>query len=96
MFELLSFISYLVSLYEMVVIASVIFSWLIALNVVNLGNPLVRSIWNGILAVTEPLLKPIRRALPDLGGLDVSPIVLLIGCYFIRSVILPNIAKAVV
>lgn len=94
MIELLYFIGYVVSLYEIVVIASVIMSWLIAFNVMNPSNPFVRSLWQGIMALTEPLLKPIRRALPDLGGLDVSPIVLLLGCFFIRSVIIPNLAKA--
>jgi YggT family protein len=96
MIELLYFIGYVISLYEIVVIASVIMSWLIAFNVMNPSNPFVRSLWSGIMALTEPLLKPIRNALPDLGGLDISPIVLLLGCFFVRSVIIPNIAKAIV
>jgi YggT family protein len=89
MIELLSFVGYLVNLYEYVVIGSVVMSWLIAFNVVNLQNPLVRTIWQFLGAATEPLLKPIRRALPDMGGVDI----LLLGCLFIRSVVLPNIAK---
>src|SRR5262245_51986141 len=64
MVELLSFVAYLVWLYEIVVIASVILSWLIGFNVVNAYNPFVRSLWQGLNAVTEPLLRPIRRALP--------------------------------
>jgi YggT family protein len=93
MIELLGFIGYLVYLYEYVVIANVVLSWLIAFQVINLQNPLVRSIWQFISAATEPLLKPIRRVMPDLGGVDISPIVLLLGCLFIRTVAIPNIAK---
>ncbi|HXF55950.1 MAG TPA: YggT family protein [Hyphomicrobiaceae bacterium] len=96
MLELLAFISYLIQLYVYVVIAAVIFSWLIAFNVINAYNPFVRSLWQALNAVTEPLLRPIRRVMPDLGGLDLSPIVLLIGCYFVQAVVLPNIAKLVV
>jgi YggT family protein len=96
MFELLRFISYLIDLYTYVIIGSVILSWLMAFGVINASNPMVRSIWQGLNAVTEPFLGPIRRALPDMGGIDVSPIVLLLGCYFVQSVILPNVAKLVV
>jgi len=97
MLELLSFISYLITLYTYIVIAGVIMSWLISFNVINLYNPVVRTIWDAINAVTEPLLRPIRgfirRLLPDLGGIDISPIFLPLGCMFVQSVILPNIAK---
>ncbi|MBS0236879.1 YggT family protein [Hyphomicrobium sp.] len=96
MLELLGFISYLITLYTYVVIAVVIVSWLMAFGVINAYNPMVRSIWQGLNAVTEPLLKPIRNALPNMGGLDISPVILLLLCYFIQTVILPNIAKAVV
>jgi len=96
MLELLQFISYVVSLYEYVVIASVIFSWLIAFNVMNPYNPVVKAIWDAVQRLTEPLLRPIRRMMPDLGGLDLSPIILLLACFFIRSVLLPNIARLVV
>jgi YggT family protein len=93
MIELLQFISYLIDLYTYVIIASVIMSWLMAFGVINAYNPMVRSIWQGLNAVTEPLLGPIRRALPNMGGIDISPLVLLLGCFFVQSVILPNIAK---
>jgi YggT family protein len=93
MIELLGFLGYLVNLYEYIVIGSVVMSWLIAFNVVNLQNPLVKSIWQFLGAATEPLLKPIRRALPDMGGVDISPIILLLGCLFVRSVMIPNLAK---
>lgn len=94
MLRLLQFISYLITLYTYVVIGSVVMSWLIAFNVVNPYNQFVRTIWNAFNALTEPLLRPIRWILPDLGGIDISPVVLLLGCYFIQSVVLPNIADA--
>jgi YggT family protein len=93
MIELLHFISYLITLYTYVIIAGVILSWLINFNVINGYNPFVRSLWQAIGVVTEPLLSPIRRMLPSMGGLDLSPIVLLLGCYFVQVVVLPNIAK---
>lgn len=96
MIELLSFISYLIDLYTYVIIAGVIMSWLIAFGVINAYNPMVRSIWQGLNAVTEPLLGPIRRALPNMGGIDISPIILLLACFFVQRVLLPNIAKAFV
>lgn len=90
--RLLLFISYLLSLYWWVIVAGVVLSWLMAFNVVNAYNPFVRSMWGALNAVTEPLLRPIRRILPDLGGIDLSPIVLLLGVHFVRSVIIPSIA----
>jgi len=95
MHELLGFISYLITLYTYIVIAGVIMSWLMAFNIVNPYNPVVRSIWQALNAVTEPLLRPIRRLMPDLGGLDISPVILLLGCFFVQSVVLPNIAKLI-
>lgn len=96
MIELLNFISGLISLYITIIFASVILSWLMSFGVVNAYNPTVRAIYNVLHAVTEPLLRPIRNLLPNLGAIDISPIVLLLACQFIQMVILPNIAKAVV
>ncbi len=93
--ELLLFISGLISMYIYIIFASVILSWLMGFGVVNPHNPTVRAIYQALLAVTEPLLRPIRSILPNLGAIDISPIVLLLGCQFIQSVVLPNIAKAV-
>lgn len=96
MIELLGFINYLITLYTYVVIASVIMSWLLGFGVVNSQNPFVRSLYQALAAVTEPLLRPIRNAMPNFGNIDLSPIVLLLGCFFVQSVVLPNIAKLVV
>jgi len=88
MLRLLGFLDYLVSLYEWIVIAAVLLQMLIQFGVINAYQPLVRSIRDGLAAVTEPLLKPIRRRMPNTGGLDFSPLVLLLICLFIRWVLI--------
>ncbi|MGE0769627.1 MAG: YggT family protein [Hyphomicrobiaceae bacterium] len=88
MVPLLQFIDGIVLLYWWVVIAAVVMSWLIAFNVINPYNQFVRTIWQAVNALTEPLLRPIRRFMPDLGGLDLSPIVLLLAVEFIRRVVI--------
>ena len=95
MLELLSFINLVIQLYIYIIIASAVMSWLIAFNVINPYNQFVRSLWQGLNALTEPLLRPIRRLLPDLGGIDISPLVLILICWFIQIVVLQNLAKLV-
>ena len=95
MIELLGFINYLISLYVYVILGSVILSWLMAFGVVNPYNRFVSALAQAFAAVTEPLLRPIRSVLPDFGGIDFSPLVLLLGCYFVQSVVIPNIAKMI-
>lgn len=77
----------ILNLYYWVVIANVIFSWLYAFNVINSRNQFVASIGQALYALTEPFLKPIRRVVPSIGGLDLSPLILLLGVIFIQSVI---------
>ncbi|MFZ1102010.1 MAG: YggT family protein [Hyphomicrobiaceae bacterium] len=91
--ELLSFINMVIQLYIWIIIAGAIMSWLIAFNVINPYNQFVRSIWMGLNALTEPLLRPIRRWLPDLGGIDISPMVLILACLFIQIVVIGNLYK---
>lgn len=69
----------LINLYIIVIFVSVILSWLIHFNVINGRNQLVDAIGRTCYALTEPALRPIRRLLPSLGGIDISPILLLIG-----------------
>ncbi len=92
MLLLLNFIAGVIWLYIYVVIASAIFSWLIAFNVVNTRNQLVYSIADMLYRVTEPALRPIRRFIPNLGGIDISPVILILFLMFITNVIIPNIA----
>ena len=95
MIELLSFIRYVIDLYTWVVIANVIMSWLMAFGVINAYNPMVRSIWQGLSAVTEPLLKPIRNMLPNMGGIDISPIILLVACTGVKDFFIPFLMRTI-
>ena len=82
-------------IYVWLLIASAVLSWLIAFNVINTRNQFVSTIWDSLYRITEPALRPIRERLPNLGGLDISPIFLLLIIYFIQSVIVryiyPNV-----
>lgn len=84
---LLSFLSYLIQLYVYIILASVILSWLMAFGVVNPYNRFVSALAQAFAAVTEPILRPIRNALPDFGGIDFSPLLLLLGCFFLQGLI---------
>jgi YggT family protein len=82
-------------LYIWIVIAAAIFSWLIAFHVVNTRNQVVGMVGEFLFRITEPVLRPIRNILPNLGGIDLSPVVLFLIIIFIRYVIalyiIPNV-----
>ena len=78
----------IIDVYFWIILATVILSWLVAFNVINRSNPYVRQIGQALEKLTEPLLRPIRRVLPDLGGIDLSPVVLLIGMQFFRMLVI--------
>lgn len=88
---LLDVILLVLDLYTYVVIAAVIISWLVAFNVINTYNDIVRAIVNGVSALTEPVLQPIRQFMPNLGGLDISPIILFLLIFLIQRVIVQYI-----
>jgi YggT family protein len=77
----------IINIYIWLLIASAVLSWLIAFNVVNTRNPIVNSVGEFLYRITEPLLCPIRNMLPNLGGIDVSPVILIIGLLFLRQLI---------
>ncbi len=77
----------LLNIYFYIILITVIMSWLIGFNVINGSNPYVRQIRYALQRLTEPLLGPIRRFLPDLGGIDISPIILLIALQFVQYLI---------
>ena len=62
-----------------IIVVQAIFSWLIAFNVINTHNDFVRQVWQALDKMTEPIYRPIRKILPDFGGLDLSPLVVLVG-----------------
>ena len=96
MLALIQTIVLALDIYWWLLIAAAIFSWLYAFNVVNPRNQAVGMISNFLYRVTEPALKPIRRFLPDLGGIDISPIILLLIIFFLRQFIIYTIAPMVV
>ena len=85
--SLLWLIDTVIMLYVYLLIASAILSWLVAFNVVNSRNDVVRAIWDILYRVTEPVLRPIRRILPNLGGIDISPVILILLLLFVRNLI---------
>ena len=88
MVPLIGFIVLVIDLYIWVIIASAILSWLIAFNVVNTQNRFVYTIADMLYRVTEPALRPIRSILPNLGGIDISPVILILLLLFIKDVVL--------
>ncbi len=74
-------------LYWWVVIISVILSWLVAFDVLNTRSQAAQTIWRAVDALTEPLLRPLRTVLPAIGGLDLSPLILLLGIQFLQNLI---------
>ena len=74
----------ILNLYFWIILATVVMSWLIAFNIINGGNPYVRQIGHALRRLTEPVMGPVRRVLPDLGGIDISPIIVLIGLQFLQ------------
>jgi len=80
------------TLYFWIVLIMVVLSWLVGFNIINPYNPFVQTVQRFCRAATEPLLRPIRRVLPDLGGLDISPVILLIGVEVVRILLLSALA----
>ncbi len=85
---LLAFIAMIMTLYIWVIIISAILSWLIAFDVVNRRNRAVYMIADSFYRLTEPALRPIRKRIPGLGGLDISPVILILGLIFLRDVVI--------
>ncbi|HET7210457.1 MAG TPA: YggT family protein [Methyloceanibacter sp.] len=88
MVPLIGFLVLVIDLFIWVVIAGAILSWLIAFNVVNTQNRFVYQIADMLYRVTDPALRPIRSVIPNLGGIDISPVILILLLIFIRDVVL--------
>lgn len=84
---ILDVIIFLLDFYVYVIIAAVILSWLIAFNVINTRNQIVAMISDFLYRITEPVFRPVRNFLPNLGGIDFSPLVVLLVIYVIRRYI---------
>ena len=87
MTALILLIDQVLAIYTYIVIASAVFSWLFAFNIVNPRNSIVSAIYEICWRLTEPVLSRIRSILPVMGGIDLSPVVLLLGIFFLRNLI---------
>ena len=92
---ILDVILLVLQVYVWLLIAAAVLSWLVAFNVVNTRNQFVAMIGDFLFRITEPALRPIRSIMPNLGGLDISPVILILLIFFIQSVIVryiyPNV-----
>ena len=93
MILLLQILQILLDVVWWVIVVQAILSWLIAFNVINTSNEGVRTIWNALQRMTDPLYRPIRRVLPDFGALDLSPLVVLIVIAILDKIIAAAIVQ---
>lgn len=82
---LINVLYFALDIYKWCVIVSAILSWLIAFNVINTSNQLVYTIVDFLYRITEPAIRPIRKFIPNLGGIDISPIILLLAIFFVQG-----------
>ena len=85
MYAILHLVDTLITIYIWLLIAQAILSWLVSVGVVNRYNRVVAVVGDFLWRVTEPVLRPIRRVLPDLGGIDISPVILILLLWFLRD-----------
>lgn len=95
LYGLLQFIDMLLGLVIFIMIVQIVVSWLLFFNILNMSNRFVAMVANALYQLTEPVLKPIRAILPNMGGLDLSPLVVFLGIYFIRLVILYPMMRSI-
>ncbi len=92
--SLIALLSLLITLYIYAILASVILSWLVAFNVVNTSNRVVYQVGDFLYRITEPALRPIRNFLPAMGGIDISPLILLLVLWFAQRLLNTEIRQA--
>ena len=91
MYSLFQILMLILSIAKFFIFAHFIMSWLINFQVLNIRQPFVSQVWYGLNRLLEPIYGPIRRVLPDMGGIDLSPIVALVGIYAIEIILRNNI-----
>ncbi|MGN6486887.1 MAG: YggT family protein [Devosia sp.] len=85
---ILDLILVILNIYTWVVIAMIVMSWLISFNIINTRNQFVAAVWRILNQLTDPVLRPIRRYMPNFGGLDLSPLILFLAIFLIERVII--------
>ncbi|HET8613811.1 MAG TPA: YggT family protein [Sphingomonas sp.] len=96
MIALYQIIDLLLEVLWWIIVIQIVLSWLFAFNVINHHNQMVNQIVRGLDSFTEPLYRPIRKVLPDFGGLDFSPMVVLLLIYILRGILLPQIFRSLI
>jgi YggT family protein len=96
MIYLIAFIDWLIGAYIWVIIIQAVLSWLVAFNVVNTQNRFVYAVGNALFQLTEPVVGRIRKFLPSAGGIDFSPMVVIIALIFLQRVVLQSLARSLV
>lgn len=91
---LIYFISPVITLLVILIFVHVILSWLVSFNVVNLQNPMMRQIYFGIDSLLKPLMAPIQRIIPSMGGLDFSPIIALLFLQWLNGFVVPSLIQS--
>ncbi|MEE8545703.1 MAG: YggT family protein [Alphaproteobacteria bacterium] len=91
---LFSLITIVITWFIYLLIASVVMSWLVAFKVINTQNRFVYQVMTFLYRITEPVLRPIRRVIPNLGGIDISPVVLILALWFVQRLLIDDIAPA--
>ena len=95
MYALLQLIDTVIDIYIWIIILYVILSWLISFNVVNTRNRVVYLVADALFRLTDPVLKPVRRIIPAVGGFDLSPVVVILLLFFIQNLIIVDLARAI-
>ena len=95
-FAILQTLSFLLNIVGWIFLIMIIMSWLISFNVINTRNQFVASVWRVLNQITEPILKPIRRIVPSVGGLDLSPLIVFVIIFFLQNLISFYAARAAV
>ena len=85
MYSVLMLIDRIIDIYVWVIILSAVLSWLVAFDIINMRNRFVYLVGDALNRITEPVYRPIRCFLPDMGGLDLSPLIVILGLWFLRD-----------
>ena len=93
MITILKILARLLDVAFFIMLVHIIMSWLINFSVLNLRQPIVAQIWDGLNRLLEPIYTPIRRMLPNTGALDLAPLVLFIVIIILRDIIIPDMAR---
>jgi YggT family protein len=94
MVTIIQILEYLLSILSLIIFVQIVLSWLIAFNVINTHNEFVRQFAYALDRITEPLYRPFRRILPDFGGIDFAPFIVIIIIRILQSIVLPNMLVA--